>query len=177
MNSSIPFVLDGFWRSSEDVSIIQQCFPSSACASIGFSFSDNLCASGYYGKRCGSCAENYFRSDRVCEKCPEEWIPWLVSIIIAGIFLIVFCFSVLSCFFSTGQSRNSAHLAVIAVQSLGVISRFIDDNGESKSLNKFLTFFDIANLNFGLFFSPACVWEISFWADFSLKIFSKASYG
>jgi hypothetical protein len=153
VNSSIPFVLDGFWRSSEDVSLIQECFPSSACPSIGYS-SDNLCALGYSGKRCGSCAENYFRSDRECEKCPEDWISWIILVVIVSVFLIVFAIVFSPAFFSAGRSSNSVHLAVIAVQSLGVISRFMNENGQSKSLDVMLALFDVTNLNFGLFFSP-----------------------
>jgi hypothetical protein len=171
VNSTVPFVLRGFWRSDARADLVQQCFPDFACPYEGFG-RDSQCAEKFEGTRCGACAENYFKSGQDCVSCPAAWITWLILSICFIAFFSAFVWHLVHPLNHSQRSRFHLRSILVSFQSLGVLSRFTEPSGQSSSLSLFLGILDLSNLNFDVFFSMDCVFLGSFWAGFSFKIFS-----
>ncbi|KAA0154911.1 hypothetical protein FNF29_02052 [Cafeteria roenbergensis] len=58
------------------------CEPAGAC------LGSNICAEAYAGERCAVCAEDYFRYNSECAKCPD--MPWVAPLLL-GVGLICVC--------------------------------------------------------------------------------------
>jgi hypothetical protein len=84
LNTSIPFVVPGFWRDPLNSANVFECLPSLACE-ITQTSQSTVCSEGYTGKRCGDCVEGlYFHFDNFCKKCGEKGAS-------AGAILTVVC--------------------------------------------------------------------------------------
>jgi hypothetical protein len=69
-NSSLPFVLPGYYRVSLDnPSFVFRCQPMSSCEFTGHEV-QTLCGIGYTEISCSQCSENYYRQDGFCRQCP-----------------------------------------------------------------------------------------------------------
>jgi hypothetical protein len=168
-NSSIPFVLSGFWRTKENLASAQRCFPSEACPLNAFNES-TICESGYSGVRCGECESNFYRRNERCNNCPDQWIVWLF-------FILLFSGALFAYFYSVFSSKRKTELPFRALitgfQTLGILARFIgQENRKSAGLSTLFSIFDLSNLNFSAFLSIECVVKLPFWSLFSLQISS-----
>ena len=78
-------VLDqNFWRSGNLTDVIYPCLVLESC----LGGADSLCASGYEGALCSSCAQGYFRvAGWMCKHCDGE-VPVPVRGVIVALFLI-----------------------------------------------------------------------------------------
>jgi hypothetical protein len=167
-NSTIPFVHSGYWRLSDTVSIAQQCIPLQACMESGFQ-KNTPCASGYESKRCGKCVVGKFKSVDICNDCPRAWV---IALILCVLILASLGISIYLIFFSNGfYGRASLRPILVAIQSLGVLSRFFSkDSYGGNSLSRLLSFLDLSNFNFEFIFGIDCVFRIGYWSLFSMKI-------
>jgi hypothetical protein len=167
-NSTIPFVLEGFWRNSVDFEVVHQCYPSTSCVSTGFK-EITTCADSFRGVRCAQCPEGKFRSNKECAQCP--WFSWLFLCIIIIGFLFLFLFILLSKKNYDHQNFFSFRIIISSIQFIGVISRFISLPNDSVTLSVILSAFDIGNFNFEIFFSME-YFSGSFWNTYSSKVAS-----
>jgi hypothetical protein len=62
VNSTVPFVVQGFWRSAENLALVQECKPARSCLATEF-LSTSPCAEGYEGRRCGKCAVGRYQKN------------------------------------------------------------------------------------------------------------------
>ncbi len=144
-NSSIPFVLPGYWR-EKNVEIAKICFPQSACKETGYSIKTS-CADGYSGRLCGECISGeFYRSFGECRACSSrEWLLTFISLF----FLFIFVFLVYSIFHSRPISRLDSRIMLLWIQFFGVFSRL--GSTFPRPLKETLQFFSIFNLNVDLF--------------------------
>jgi predicted outer membrane repeat protein len=90
LNSTLPFVSNGWYRDPEDVTHVLKCIPSVACVKTEFQ-STTTCETGYTGWLCGSCIlGEYYKLERRCIPCGNSAIMWILLVI-----LIIVCISIL----------------------------------------------------------------------------------
>jgi hypothetical protein len=167
-NSSVPFVFEGYWRNPDDPIGVQKCFPEFACLASGFESSVG-CLPGYTGVRCGQCESGRFRSSQECLECPSHELILFVFVAIILSFVAILVYVLITP--SKSTSRFSIRAILSAVQAVGVLSRFLDQTQQSKTLSWILTFLDLSNFNLEILFAFDCLSELEFWSLFSLKIF------
>jgi hypothetical protein len=168
VNSSVPYVKTGFWRKPESVSVAQECFPAFACIESAF-LVNTPCALNYAGRRCGVCVEGKYRSIDSCKNCPSMW---LIFVVLLFIIAAVLGGCVYMIFFSKGLHINiSFRPILVSIQSLGVLNRFFSKEiSNSGIMDQVLSFLDLSNMNFELFFNLECISKTSFWDIFVFKI-------
>jgi heme/copper-type cytochrome/quinol oxidase subunit 2 len=162
VNSSVPFVMGGFWRSEEEPSFVQECFPHLACPETGFG-EKSYCALGYTGNRCGECLKGMYRKNQICTECGDSWITWTFFSVFLVLMVSLFFYSM---FASNSNVRRPLRSVFMALQTLGVLSRFIDENQNSNALSYLLLVFDFSNFNFGALVSFDCIKALSFWDSY-----------
>jgi predicted outer membrane repeat protein len=87
LNSSVPFVFPGYWRSLTFPEETFQCIPQIACNQTGVELKTS-CSIGYSGNRCGECIKGvYFHFDIYCKKCGETAVSG--GAVFAAIFLLL----------------------------------------------------------------------------------------
>ncbi len=92
-------------------------------------------------------------------ECPKSWISWLILIIIVLAFLAAFVVLLVRPLDPIRKSRSEIRFFLVAFQSLGVLSRFMEQNSESSALSVLLKVMDLSNMNFEIFFSMDCIFE------------------
>jgi predicted outer membrane repeat protein len=89
LNSSIPFVNPGYWRSPIDQSDVFQCIPLASCNYTGLAI-ETTCSIGYTGNRCGGCIEGqFYHFDVYCKNCADKTISSGAAGVIAGLLILL----------------------------------------------------------------------------------------
>jgi hypothetical protein len=130
INSSIPFVESGYWRSYWDVGTVHECIPTFSCSETGFA-EDTVCSFGYTGIRCGKCSGEYFRGTKGCISCLDSQ---LLTAILSLFFIS--SLAVLIYIFALRKSQNSTQsLRQVfgAMQTFGILSRLTSSSSDSSS--------------------------------------------
>lgn len=165
-NSSVPFVEQGFWRNLDHSDLVQRCFPSDSCSESGIESTN--CNIGFQGKRCGDCAQNLFRLNQECRNCPSILFSWSVFVLVV-LFTLGIYFKIMKS--PARQNRIHIRSILISIQTLGVLSRFMDRKDSSSVFSSIMSVLDLTNLNLDLILSPFCIFKLEFWQTFTLKIF------
>jgi hypothetical protein len=115
----------GWWASaSSDGRRFYECASKSACLSPRAAVSDNatanvtraMCAPGYAGVLCSSCARGYFPKYKLCTPCPAKQSSAGVAVSVLLPLLLVVCFAGL--FIARGMMPRGTGLAWCAATSL-----------------------------------------------------------
>jgi hypothetical protein len=109
-----PVVLEGYYRISDDA--ISLCSPEASCLRSGLS-AQTPCSAGYSGNRCGTCANNYYKSDLICKECGSSVQIYAVL----AVFCIVIGFVVYK--FARSQTLISKEFR-ISMQALQLMALF-----------------------------------------------------
>jgi hypothetical protein len=117
LNSSIPLVLEGFWRDPSIPDVIYQCVPSSACVqTTGY---QTPCANGYTGLRCGQCLyPEYFHFDTRCKRCGD------MTVSVGGLVGMILIFLFISFSFVTNRTRRTSLDASVVLYSIQLIALY-----------------------------------------------------
>jgi hypothetical protein len=111
LNSSIPFVLSGYWRTGSAAGNIFECIPHEACNFTGLN-SETMCSEGYTGARCGDCLQDtYFHYDSYCKKCGD------MTISISSIFAVFVLFILLAISLVADRSRSAKRIDLMVMIS------------------------------------------------------------
>jgi hypothetical protein len=161
--SLVPFVKAGWFRDAgTGPDVLLQCFPLEACAQAGFG--NTNCSTGYSGRACSSCSQNYFRLGERCRLCLPAWARWIL-IILALFLVIVACWKL-----TTVQDRIPLiwKISFSWIQFLALFIQLSDN--WPLSLQRI---FDCSNFfNFELqYFGFSCDKGISFWSVWLMKVF------
>jgi hypothetical protein len=159
--SGVPFVNEGWYRSTDTLDVVLHCFPEAACLQAGLG--NTTCRDGYLGIACSECSEKYFRLGERCRACLPDWVRWLM--VFATVILFVFICWKLSLF----QHRVPLlwRTALYWIQFLGLYGQLSENWPVSLKL-----VFDTSNLfNFELqYFGLSCQKGVSFWSIWILKM-------
>jgi hypothetical protein len=144
LNSSLPALDQGFFRSPFDPNNALECFPQEACLSTDSdSFSTN-CAKGYTGWICGSCIPfEYYKLGAKCVDCPS--LTWKVLIYLAfSVLLLVglWKFATLKSFASIVDFR----IILFWIQIMALFPQL--SNSWPEVIAKFFRFISFLNLDF-----------------------------
>eukprot|EP00475_Leptophrys_vorax_P028010 TRINITY_DN401_c1_g1_i5.p1 TRINITY_DN401_c1_g1~~TRINITY_DN401_c1_g1_i5.p1 ORF type:complete len:691 (+),score=123.41 TRINITY_DN401_c1_g1_i5:269-2074(+) len=161
-NSTIPFVLSGYGRSSQDISLAVACIPAEACVWTNYS-EETYCASGYQGAFCSKCADDYYRSGTVCVPCGVEVLKFVALVLI--LFLLVAALLRLSSY--VNRVPSDVRITLAAMQVIALFPTI--SHSWPKSLSTFMEISSFANINIG-FSSPECAVKTSFWTSFHIKM-------
>jgi hypothetical protein len=115
-NSSIPLVANGYFRSSDDFSVVYKCQPDKSCVYTGYR-EQTVCDVGYSGFVCGSCDFDYYKYNAECKRCPGSATKWLY--ITLAIVVVVFLL-----FRVSSQSREIPVDIRIVLQGIQQVALF-----------------------------------------------------
>ena len=80
-----PFTQTGYWPSDLNTpksAVYLTCLPSTACQGGPWGASpDSLCTAGYTDRRCGTCADGFYKLNGACSSCPSTGSFWLTVMV------------------------------------------------------------------------------------------------
>ena len=82
VNSTLPVIGAGYFRSSDDPRIAYECVPQESCA-ITEQSEFTVCRKGYEGWLCGECSSGFYRNDEECSECPGKLLKYMSLFILS----------------------------------------------------------------------------------------------
>lgn len=88
--------LPGWWNTGEGSGQVQRCLPG-RCLGYDAEAHAVICAVGYQGRLCGSCADGYYDKDGVCDQCSSKAVSLSLLVVDIGVVaLLIFAMFTLS---------------------------------------------------------------------------------
>jgi hypothetical protein len=166
-NSSVPYVKAGWYRSlSSNVTETIICIPTDSCLEAGYGSTN--CSSGYDGKGCLLCADQFYRLGTKCLPCLMKAGRWFLL-------CIMFLLSVYGCWRLTVAHHRIPNVAKIAFNWIQFLSLYsLISSSWPKSLNGFFNASLLLNGDIQLFGFDCD--KLSYWSIWLMKLLGFRCY-